>query len=104
MTASDLLTALRGQGFTVAPFGAGLRVRPASRVTSELRAGLIAHKADLLALLKAESTSAGDPVACPDCGGPMDRRAPFPPWGTPWYCQDHRSCGRVVWTAGAPAV
>jgi hypothetical protein len=51
VTATDLLDDLARQGFCLTPEGDGIRVRPASRLTGELRQVIRAHKAALLALL-----------------------------------------------------
>jgi TubC N-terminal docking domain len=52
VTAADLLADLARQGFTLAPEGEDLRVRPASRLAEDLREAVRQHKAELLALLR----------------------------------------------------
>ena len=49
MGARDLLAELAGLGVTVTGDGDRLLIRPASKLTDELRAALRAHKAELLA-------------------------------------------------------
>ena len=65
MTAHELLTNLHHQGFNLTPLPGGLlEVRPASRLTPELREELKQRKPELLALLTQHSL-----FPCPDCGG-----------------------------------
>lgn len=56
MTPTALLASLRASGFTLRPEGGLLLVSPASRLTGDQRAALIAHKPALLALLAEEET------------------------------------------------
>jgi hypothetical protein len=58
VTAAELLSDLIRQGFSITPDGAGIRVKPASRLTTELREAIRAHKAVLLGLLTDAKTSA----------------------------------------------
>jgi hypothetical protein len=51
MGASDLLAELAGAGLSVRADGERLVIRPASKLTDELRAALVAAKPELLALL-----------------------------------------------------
>jgi tubulysin polyketide synthase-like protein len=51
MGARELLADLHGSGLTVDCDGDGLVIRPASKLTDDMRAALIAAKADVLALL-----------------------------------------------------
>lgn len=51
MGARDLLADLAAAGVTVTVSGAGLAVQPASRLTADWRAALVAMKAEVLALL-----------------------------------------------------
>jgi hypothetical protein len=59
MTAEALLVTLRARGVLLVAAGDRLRYRPAGRVSAGERAALSEHKAELLALLRAEA----DPVA-----------------------------------------
>lgn len=52
MSAADILTRARAAGLEVTTDGAQLLVRPASRLTDDLRSALKSSKAELLALLK----------------------------------------------------
>ena len=61
MNATALLERMRGDGFTVSVNQSRLRVAPVSRLTPELRAGVVTHKAELLRLLAAPNT--GEPNA-----------------------------------------
>jgi hypothetical protein len=61
MTAQVLLQDLLQQGFSLEPQGDGIKVRPASALTAELREAIRASKAELLNLLTTD--------ACPTCGG-----------------------------------
>jgi hypothetical protein len=54
VTGTDLFTELARQGFTLTAEGVGIRVRPASRLTDALRAGIRENKAELLARLAAD--------------------------------------------------
>lgn len=56
MGARDLLTELAGLGVTVTALDGKLVIRPASKLTDDLRAALRAHKAELLAAASAAST------------------------------------------------
>jgi len=56
MTATELLSELQHQGFTLAPLPEGkLVVKPAERLTDALREQLRQHKAEVLALLSKPS-------------------------------------------------
>ena len=54
MSPEALLDKARAAGLILKPDGDTLRVRPADRLTPDLRAVLMAHKSALLALLRAE--------------------------------------------------
>jgi hypothetical protein len=54
MTSLELLADLCEHGFTLAPADGGIRVHPASRLTTPLREAIRAHKGELLALLHDE--------------------------------------------------
>jgi len=61
MRSSDsslLAEKLRAAGFSLTAEGSRLRVAPADRLTDELRAGIREHRAELIALLAAESAPA----------------------------------------------
>src|SRR5881396_1279336 len=99
MDATELLTCLVSQGFNLVPLpGDKLEVRPASKLTDDLRQALRQHKAELLALLTQQPT----PWTCPHCGGQVqlepaeEEHAPTRFWACP-------ACG--TWGAtreGAP--
>ena len=55
MSPESLLDQARAAGLILRPDGDTIRVRPADRLTPELRAVLMAHKPALLALLYAEA-------------------------------------------------
>jgi hypothetical protein len=55
VTAADLLEDLARQGFTLAAEGDGIRVRPASRLSEDLRQAVRRYKAELLAILSAQA-------------------------------------------------
>jgi hypothetical protein len=60
-----LLQELRAIGVEVTPQGDNLAIRPASKVPPELKERLRAHKAEVLAVLKAEAGPAGaHPATC----------------------------------------
>lgn len=52
VTATALLGVLRRRGVTLEPVGDRLRFRPREAVTPDLRMALVAHKAELLGLLR----------------------------------------------------
>jgi hypothetical protein len=56
MSAIDLLTDLYRQGFTLAAEGGGIRLRPASRLTEDLRQVIRANKPELLAIISSAAT------------------------------------------------
>ncbi|MHB8210870.1 MAG: TubC N-terminal docking domain-related protein [Acidithiobacillus sp.] len=58
MAASSLLAELRAEGFTLTAEGSRLRVAPADSLTDELRQRIKEHRAEIVALLAAESTPA----------------------------------------------
>ena len=76
IVAQELLHALEEQGIAVRPDGEGLRIRPKSRLTPELREQLIANKPELIDLLRSEW-----PPECLDAeerfGQPHMRLAPL---------------------------
>jgi hypothetical protein len=51
VSATELFIELGRQGFSLAPSGEGIRVRPASRLPKVLREAVRRHKAELLAML-----------------------------------------------------
>ncbi len=53
--AAEFLVTLRAAGFTLVPRGEFLEVRPASKLTDDLRQVIRTHKAELLRLLAAEA-------------------------------------------------
>ncbi len=55
MSAATILADLRARGCTVSVLGDRVRVSPASALTADLRATIAERKAELLALLAAES-------------------------------------------------
>ena len=55
---SSLLAELKAAGFALTAEASRLRVAPADRLTDELRAGIREHRAELIALLAAESAPA----------------------------------------------
>lgn len=57
MGARDLLCELVGAGFSVEAAGERLTIRPASRLTDDLRASIRAAKPELLALLAGETAN-----------------------------------------------
>jgi hypothetical protein len=59
--AANLLNRLTRQGISLAAEPEGIRVRPASLLTAELRQAILAHKADLLALLRQPAGAALPP-------------------------------------------
>lgn len=63
MSAADLLARLSAAGLEVTADGAALAVRPASKLTDELRAELRASKPELLALLAAPAAPEPAPSA-----------------------------------------
>jgi hypothetical protein len=87
MTAADLLDRCRSLGVELSTDGERLTFRaPAGAVDAPLRAGLSAHKADLIALVAA---------LCPSCHRPADGR------GCCWTCHTRRcvACGRSTGSA-----
>jgi hypothetical protein len=48
MSAAELLINLTSQGFTLAADGYGIRIRPASRLSPEVRQAIVANRAELL--------------------------------------------------------
>ena len=52
MTATDLLLDLRRQGFSLIPEGGGIRIKPASSVTPDLRQAVREQRTGLLVLLQ----------------------------------------------------
>src|SRR4051794_34375564 len=56
-TVAELLSDLRGQGFTLATEGDRIRITPASRLTAEQRDLVRLHKAELLATLDLAAAS-----------------------------------------------
>src|SRR5688572_2786883 len=54
MSPEALLEKARAAGLTLKPDGQRLRVRPAERLTPELRSVLLEHKSALLAILQSE--------------------------------------------------
>jgi hypothetical protein len=87
MNASDLLSDLIHQGFTLAPEGDFLRVHPASRLSDGLREQIRESRAELLALLRQEALA----LICPHCAGPLDAK------GRCWKC-----CNRICSACGQP--
>ncbi|HYE76138.1 MAG TPA: hypothetical protein VEF04_22525 [Blastocatellia bacterium] len=63
MTATALLNELRERGFILEPQGEGIKIKPASALTSEQRARIKSLKAELLQLLLG--------TTCPSCLGPL---------------------------------
>ncbi len=96
-TAAVLLADLRRQGFTLAPAGNGIWVRPASRLSPEMRQAIAAHRSALLALLgesPAPPPAPTVPVALPQ----HDHRLPCVcPAGVCWRC-----CNRPCEVCGQP--
>jgi hypothetical protein len=91
MTAHELLTNLHRQGFNLTPLPGGLlEVRPASRLTPELREELKRRKAEVLNLLTQLQPSSAWP--CPHCGTPAEIEAVEPRKDdgvllTFWHCE-----------------
>lgn len=85
MQASELLTNLHQQGFTLTPLPGGkLEVRPASKLPEELRQELKQRKAEILALLQ--------PWPCPHCGNLAEIEGVEPSLDgtrmlTYWHCE-----------------
>jgi hypothetical protein len=52
MTAAELLADLEGQGFTLTPVGRGIEVSPISQLSPAQRQAILAHKRELLQLLR----------------------------------------------------
>jgi hypothetical protein len=63
MTAPELLNELRRRGFSLAPEGAGIRIRPASRLPPDLRNEILVHKPGLRSLLQSAEAQA-DAALC----------------------------------------
>ena len=61
MTTTELMAHLAGQGFTLAPEGADIRIRPSSRLTPELRSEIRNHKSELLALITGQVCAGPSP-------------------------------------------
>jgi hypothetical protein len=97
MTAAQLLSELARQGFTLIAEGDGIRVRPASRLTEELRQAVRRHKSELLVLLAGAGSSgpAPAPGSCPSCRRPLDAKARC------WGCCNRacESCSRPTGSA-----
>lgn len=88
MSAADLLLALRTRGLHLRPAAGHLACRPARLLSEELRAHIVQHRTELLALLAEEQRQAlfgttalltsslgdgSDPVVCRACGGAVWR-------------------------------
>jgi hypothetical protein len=90
MDAATVLADLRAAGLTVTIHAGALAVRPASRLTDDLRARIRAHTADLLALLAADSTDGSDSIDSRDQGATVvgcASRAPVQhDAGVAWTC------------------
>jgi hypothetical protein len=89
MSGAELLTDLARQGFSLTPEGGGIRVRPASRLSEDLREAIRTHKDELLAQLAGlpPSTPAVASGRCPGCRGPLDDKVGCrccPPRPTTW--------------------
>src|ERR1043166_3586265 len=75
MTAMELLTSLQRQGFNLMPRPEGkLAVKPAEKLTDELREAIRQRKAEVLALLIQQPA----PWSCEDCGLPAEIEAVEP--------------------------
>ena len=104
MTAHELLTDLRSQGFTLRPLpGDKLEVRPANKLTDDLRATLKQRKSEILTLLFQQL-----PFSCPSCGGvvrldPADEHAPTRFWTCngcgAWGATREGAAWPVVWVS-----
>ncbi len=79
MGARDLLSDLADAGLSVTVEGDRLVVRPASRLTDDLRSALREAKSELLMLL-AENDDPSTPILCPLF---LERRARLLRWGWP---------------------
>jgi hypothetical protein len=89
VSAADLLAYLTGLGITLLPDrGGSFRVRsPKGAMTDELRRCISERRVELLLLMN----------ACPECGGPLDRRQ-----GCCWRCGWRQcECGRQT---GSPFI
>jgi hypothetical protein len=93
VSATALLDDLTRQGFALAREGDGLRVRPASRLTADLRRAIAANRDKLLRLLAGDGPAAEQ--RCPNCGGALDTKARC------WKCCERlcSQCGRATGSA-----
>jgi rubrerythrin len=106
MTAAELLTSLAAQGFQMVPLGADkLGVRPASKLTDELREALKQKKAEVLALLSFPAWP------CPSCGSQVrleaqDQYAPTRFWTCTtcptWGATREGAVAPAVWVTNSP--
>src|SRR3989442_10325745 len=84
MTAQELLANLSHQGFILRPLpGEKLEVKPARRLTPELREELRQRKAEILALLKSQPPARSflsRPLGQEDNPDPWEAWAPFLSW------------------------
>jgi hypothetical protein len=94
MKAAELLTELSSGGFTLAPEGQRIRVRPASRLSAELREAIVANRLELLKLLKGRLQPEANALSCPRCSKPLDSKRRC------WRCCDRICrCGRLSGSA-----
>ncbi|SRR5712692_90089 len=105
MQASELLTTLHHQGFTLTPLPGGrLEVRPASKLPEELRQELKQRKAEVLTLLQQPAH-----WPCPHCGKPAVIEDVCPSLDgtrvlTLWHCGPCRTWGATPDTLRQPPV
>src|SRR5258708_6033707 len=100
--AAELLADLRRDGFTLTVTPDGLSVTPRSCLTSSLRAAIVEHKLDLVALLTTEASSslnlsAPTSPATPSASAPAgtkggERASPFIPRGIKGGMISHPVC------------
>lgn len=86
MTAAKLLADLRAQGIRLAINGDRIHIdAPKGKLTPELRAVIVEHKAEILAILAAETTSTSIENASPPTPTPLPTACPSAapvPWRT----------------------
>jgi hypothetical protein len=74
MNAADLLADLSCRGFTLAAEEHGIRIRPASHLSPEVRHVIVANRAELLKLLKGGLHPGSKTLSCLRCGRLLDSK------------------------------
>jgi hypothetical protein len=96
VTAAELLADLARQGFSLTPEGSGIRVRPASRLSADLRQAIVANRVGLLDLLaKGQAPAAAELAEVADWFAANAGRLPHEPFGL----VPGRRSGWAVWVA-----